>query len=316
MDVLDHSQTMTESAIPYIRAFNRAVAERIGALDDRFLHGTRPMNEARLLWEIGTEGCDLRDLRARLGLDSGYLTRVLASLEAQGLLRVQASASDGRVRRASLTKAGLRERAKLDRNSDVLAAEILEPLTEGQRNLLVASMITVERLLTASMITLETADPAGADAQWCFKQYFDELARRFDQGFDPSLSISAHPHEICAPHGVLVLARLRGRPVACAALKLRGRAPGEIKRMWTAPDLRGLGLGKRLLGYLEDRAREAGVRVLHLETNKTLTEAIALYRGAGYTEVEAFNEEPYADHWFEKRLRGGGNARGNQRDEW
>jgi DNA-binding MarR family transcriptional regulator len=293
---------MTESTIPQIRAFNRTVAERIGALDDRFLHGTRPMNEARLLWEVGAEGRDLRDLRIRLGLDSGYLTRVLASLETQGLLKVQASTSDGRVRRASLTKAGLRERASLDRNSDRLAAEILEPLTEEQRNLLVSSMVTVERLLTASMITLETADPASADAQWCFAQYFDELARRFDAGFDPGLSISADPHEIRSPNGVVVLARLRGRPVGCAALKLHAKAPGEIKRMWTAPALRGMGLGKRLLRDLEARARAARVRVLHLETNKALTEAITLYRGAGYTEVKAFNKDPYAHHWFEKRL--------------
>lgn len=293
---------MTGFAIPQIRAFNRTVAERIGALDDRFLRGTRPMNEARILWEIGSEGCDLRDLRARLGLDSGYLSRVLASLEAQGLLKVQPSASDGRVRRASLTKVGLRERTNLDRNSEILAAEILEPLTEGQRNLLVASMTTVERLLTASMITLEIADPACADAQWCFEQYFDELARRFEDGFDPNLSISADPHEICSPHGFLILARLRARPVGCAALKLREKSPGEIKRMWTAPNLRGMGLGKRLLRELEVRAREARVRVLRLETNKALTEAIALYRGAGYTEVDAFNEEPYAHHWFEKRL--------------
>ena len=306
---------MTESTVPQIRAFNRTVAERIGALDDRFLHGTRPMNEARLLWEIGAEGRDLRDLRVRLGLDSGYLTRVLASLEAQGLLKVQASASDGRVRRASLTKVGLRERANLDRNSDILAAEILEPLTESQRKLLVASMITVERLLTASMITLEIADPASPDAQWCFKQYFDELARRFDTGFDPGLGISADPHEIRPPNGVVALARLRGRPVGCAALKLRGKAPGEIKRMWTAPNLRGMGLGKRLLRDLEVRARKAGVRVIRLETNKALTEAITLYRGAGYTEVEAFNEEPYAHHWFEKHLDGAHRTRPTRSSE-
>ena len=72
--------------------------------------------------------------------------------------------------------------------------------------------------------------------------------------------------------------------------------------MWIAPRVRGLGLGRRLLLTLEHEAREAGIRVLHLETNCALIEAIELYRHAGYQEVEAFNDEPYAHHWFEKRL--------------
>src|SRR5581483_6044830 len=90
--------------------------------------------------------------------------------------------------------------------------------------------------------------------------------------------------------------------VGCGALKFHGRAPTELKRMWVAPSARGLGLGRRLLTELERLAAEHGVRVLRLETNRNLTEAIALYRSAGYREVDAFNDEPYAHHWFEKRL--------------
>ena len=72
--------------------------------------------------------------------------------------------------------------------------------------------------------------------------------------------------------------------------------------MWVAPTARGLGVGRRLLTELEDCARERGMRVVQLETNKTLREAISLYRSAGYVEIDAFNDEPYAHHWFEKRL--------------
>ena len=72
--------------------------------------------------------------------------------------------------------------------------------------------------------------------------------------------------------------------------------------MWVAPTARGLGLGRRLLVELERAAADHGVRTLRLETNQNLTEAIALYRSAGYVEVERFNDEPYAHHWFEKRL--------------
>ena len=146
-------------------------------------------------------------------------------------------------------------------------------------------------------------DPSsGPDARWCLEQYFAELGERFEAGFDQALSISADAHELTPPAGLLLLARLRQEPVGCGALKLHDGAPAEIKRMWVARGARGLGLGRRLLHDLERHAMEAGVAVVRLETNQTLTEAIALYRRAGYREVAAFNDEPYAHHWFEKRL--------------
>src|SRR5919206_4681056 len=123
---------MNALPIHHVRSFNRTVAERIGALDDRFLGRARPMGEARTLWEIGPEGIEVRALRARLGLDSGYTSRVLRSLERQGLVTVDASPDDRRVRRIRLTEAGLAERAELDRRSDDVARSCLEPLGERQ----------------------------------------------------------------------------------------------------------------------------------------------------------------------------------------
>ena len=90
--------------------------------------------------------------------------------------------------------------------------------------------------------------------------------------------------------------------VGCAALKFHGSGPAEVKRMWVADSVRGLGVGRRLLGAVEEHAQTAGVRTLRLETNRSLGEAIALYRSAGFREVPAFNDEPFADHWFEKHL--------------
>src|ERR687883_2101484 len=113
---------MDHSHIQLVRSFNRAVAEGIGAISDHFLGRARPMGESRLLWEIGPDGADVRELRARLGLDSGYVSRVLRSLERQGLIKVRASADDARVRRAVLTRKGRSERAELDRRSDALAS--------------------------------------------------------------------------------------------------------------------------------------------------------------------------------------------------
>ena len=291
-----------EASIQKVRSFNRTVAERIGAVSDRFLQRSRPMNEARLLWEIGHDGAEVRELRSRLGIDSGYLSRVLRSLERQGLVMTRADREDQRVRRASLTRAGLHERKELDRRSNELALSILEALSARQRDRLMTAMGEVERLLQASMVSFAIEDPTSADARWCFNQYFAELNRRFEGGFDPGLSISADPQELTSPMGLLLIARLHGRPIGCGALKFHQRRPAELKRMWIAPAARGLGVGRRLLGELERTAGEAGVVVLRLETNRALSEAIALYKRSGYVEVKAFNAEPYAHHWFEKTL--------------
>jgi len=165
-------------------------------------------------------------------------------------------------------------------------------------------MRDVERLLTAGMVQIEPRDPADPLAQHCLREYALELDRRFDTGFDPARSISAAASELRPPAGLLLVATLAGEPVGCGALKFHEGAPTEIKRMWVAEQARGLGLGRRLLVELEAQAAaRATTPVVHLETNGSLAEAIALYRSSGYIEVAPFNDEPYAHHWFEKRLR-------------
>lgn len=293
---------MDRAAIALTRAFNRTVAERIGVLTDQFLGRARPFGETRALWEIGPEGLEVRALRARLGLDSGYASRVLRALERQGLVTVTASPDDRRVRRARLTAAGLAEHAEIDRRSDAVAWSFLEPLTEGQRSRLVAAMTEVEHLLRASMIELAVENPATPDAQLCLTRYFTELNQRFDSGFDTASALAAALHDLAAPAGLFVVARLRGAPVGCSGLILYPDAP-VVKRMWVAPEARGLGLGRRLLADMERLARAHGARLIRLETNRVLREAIQLYRTSGYREVPPFNAEQYAHHWFDKPLR-------------
>ncbi len=293
---------MDETQIAHVRSFNRIATERVGALSDDFLGRKRPLGEARLLWEIGRDGADVRDLRARLGLDAGYVSRLLRALEEDGLVTVGPDVADGRVRRVELSSRGSTEWNELESRSEAFAASVLQPLTERQRDELVDAMHTVERLLTASMIEVRAENPRRAMARWCLEQYFLELHERFDAGFDPSRTISADADQLTPPAGLLLVAQLRGAPVGCGALKLERQAPAEIKRMWVSPSVRGLGLGRRILRELEDRAREVGATVVRLETNRSLTEAISLYRAAGYQEVDAFNDEPYAHHWFEKHL--------------
>jgi DNA-binding MarR family transcriptional regulator/GNAT superfamily N-acetyltransferase len=293
---------MSAADILQIRSFNRIVAESIGAIDDHFLGRGRPMGESRLLWEIGVEGADIRALRARLNLDSGYVSRTLASLERQKLVAIVTHEEDRRVRRACLTRQGLTERAELERLSDAVALRSLEPLGDEQRRKLIAAMSEVERLLRASLVQFALEDPASDDARWCFEQYFRELDERFDGGFDPSLSLSADVDELTAPKGALIVARLHGKSIGCVALKFHKKAPAELKRMWVCSSARGIGVGRRLLAEAEKRARRAKAPSIRLETNRSLREAISLYRQSGYVEVAAFSAEAYAHHWFEKRL--------------
>ena len=291
---------MNPDQVRGVRSFNRTVSQRIGALNDRFLDRGRPLGEARLLYEIGLDGAEVRNLRARLELDSGYLSRLLRSLERQGLAKAQPTANDGRVRRASLTRKGVRELTVLDRRSDAFARSVLDPLSVTQRDRLVAAMAEVEGLMRASAVRITAEAPDSADARRCLKEYFRELAARFEAGFDPAKSIPASAAELTPPAGVFVLARLGGEPIGCGGLKVKDRSIGEIKRMWVRADARGLGVGRRILERLEAFAREFGVRTLRLETNRTLKEAQALYGKCGYREVEPFNDEPYAHRWFEK----------------
>ena len=295
---------MTSAMIDQVRRFNRVVTERVGALSDHFLGSAMPLGEARVLWEIGVDGCELRLLRARLGLDSGYLSRIVRSLEAAGLVKVSPSAVDGRIRVARLTAAGRRERATLDRRSDSLAQSLLEPLNARQQERLLAAMRDVERLLIAASVEIVPVDPEHPDAQYCLAEYAAELnGRSTDRRFDPGVGATAHPHEVRPPAGRFLVAYLHGQPIGCGAVKHHLDAPAEIKRMWLAPEARGLGLGRRLLETLENCARAGGARIAHIETSAVLGEALALYRSSGWVEVDRFNDEPFADHWLEKRLR-------------
>ena len=293
---------MADALVGRVRSFNRTVTQRVGALDDRFLARDRPLGQARLLWEIGIEGCEVRSLRSRLGLDSGHLSRLLHALETAGLVSIAPSAVDRRIRVARLTAAGISERAVLERRSHRQAVSILAPLDPGQREELAAAMRTVTRLLTVSAVEIRAVDPTDRDARRCIRAYFAELDRRSESGFDPGAGISAEPHELIPPDGCFLIAYLRGEAAGCGAVKHHADGPSEIKRMWVAESARGLGIGRRVLTELEAHAVRSGASAARLETNRALVEAITMYRSAGYVEVPAFNDEPFAHHWFEKRL--------------
>jgi DNA-binding MarR family transcriptional regulator len=293
---------MDESALQGVRRFNRLVTRRVGALEVDYLRRGRPLAEARLIFEINSGGADVRTLRSKLGLDSGYLSRLLQSLKKQGLVVMNKGEDDARRRRVGLTCKGAAERAAYDRLSDNLAASMLEPLTASEQNRLLTAMGEVERLIRAASVNVAADEPDSPDARLCLTAYFRELAARFEGGFDIGAESSAPVADMAPPSGLFVIARIDGDPVGCGGLKRVNKATGEVKRVWTAPSARGLGVARRMLRALETAARESRLKTLRLDTNRALTEAHALYRSEGYQEIARFNDNPYADHWFEKQL--------------
>ena len=249
-----------------------------------------------MLFEIGDSGATPRDVRARLGLDSGYVARLIGALRRDGLVETAPDPADRRTRRLSLTAAGRREIAELDRISDELAASVLEPLSGEQRERLLRAQAEVARLLAISMVTIEREDQRSPDARWCLGHYFAELAERFEEPFDPARTLPTGTHDL------FLIARFDGQPAGCGVLKALDEKTGELLRMWVDRPHRGLGIAGRLLDALEAAAASRGHERVRLYTNRSLDEAKAMYRARGYAEIARYNDDPYANHWFEKRL--------------
>lgn len=156
-----------------------------------------------------------------------------------------------------------------------------------------------------SGVEFELVDPRGAEAIGAMTAYFEELDLRFGDGFDPADTLVADAPAMCPPTGAFVVARMDGVVVACGGVQRHDDRTAEIKRMWVHADLRGIGVGRRMLTELEETVRQLGYRRVVLDTNEALGEAIAMYRRAGYTAIDRYNDNPYAHHWFAKPLTPG-----------
>src|SRR5262245_29474494 len=180
----DYSQRMSSAAVEVVRRFNRAYTQRIGALASSFLGTGLPLGAARMLFEIGTGGIGVRELRARLGLDSGYTSRLLRELEHGGLVTVAPDRHDARRRIATLTARGRRRWNEIDGRSDALAGDLLDGLGERQRAQLVDALATAHRLVRLATVAFEVVDPRSPAAVAALEAYFAELDARFADGFE------------------------------------------------------------------------------------------------------------------------------------
>jgi DNA-binding MarR family transcriptional regulator/GNAT superfamily N-acetyltransferase len=295
--------------IATVRRFNRAYTQRIGALDDSFLGSGRSLGAARVLFEVGPHGASVLDLRHRLGLDSGYLSRLLRQLEGDRLVTVAADPGDRRRRVAQLTARGRTAWNRLDRRSDEVAQALVTGLSPRQQRQLADALGRADRLIRLATLRFDVVAASHPDAVWAMTEYFAELDRRFPSGFDPGAALTADVEAYSTDAGgAFVLARSDGDVVGCGAVMRLDRRTAEIKRMWVHTEWRSGGVGRRVLATLERLAGDRGYRRVVLDTNSTLTEAIAMYERSGYRPIERYNDNPYACHWFEKPLarRGSG----------
>ena len=203
-----------------------------------------------------------------------------------------------------LTARGQREWALLERRSEERAAALVAGLTPRQRARLDEALATADRLVRSASVDFEVVAADSPEARAAVSAYFTELDRRFEGGFDPGDAWTSDAGSLAPPTGAFLVARSDDEVVACGGVQRIAPGTAEIKRMWVHPAWRGAGLGSRMLGRLEALARDLGHDRVNLDTNSTLTEAIAMYEAAGYVACAAYNDNPYARHWFTKDLAG------------
>ncbi|WP_343517764.1 bifunctional helix-turn-helix transcriptional regulator/GNAT family N-acetyltransferase [Sphingomonas sp.] len=291
---------MTVDPVSRFRRFARAVTREVGALDSSFLGRGRPLGAARVLNAIGAGRSDVAEIRTYLGLDSGLMSRLLRGLEEDGLIRTTPHPDDARRRVATLTASGMREFEAYETLSDARASALLDRTAHADE--LLRAMDLIACALGRDLIAIEEMDPASGAARHCLERYYAELAARFPTGFEVARSRDPDAKDMIRPRGAFLVAMSDGMPVGCVGLKGGASDAAEIKRLWVCPSARGLGLGRRLMTAAEDAARDLSIATLRLDTNRALPEAAKLYRATGWTEIERFNDDPYAQVFFEKRL--------------
>lgn len=282
------------------RRFARAVTTEVGALEDSFLGRGRGLGAARVLNAIGRGKADVGAIRDYLRLDSGFLSRLLRGLEAEGLVITSCDSNDARRRLASLTDAGEREFRAYEDLSNARARNLLTRWSRSED--LLAALDLVATALIGGQFELRQIDPRSDAAQMCLMRYYDELHETFAEGFDVRLSRDPDVGAMLPPKGAFFVAMSDDLAVGCVALCGDGSHRAEVKRLWVDPSVRGFGCGRRLMEAVEDAARALAIRELRLDTNRALPEARRFYQRAGWREIERFNDDPYADHFFAKTL--------------
>ncbi|MEV5409159.1 helix-turn-helix domain-containing GNAT family N-acetyltransferase [Thermopolyspora sp. NPDC052614] len=287
-----------------VRAFNRFYTEHIGVLQAGLLDTPYSLTEARVLFEIGVrDACETGELRRMLGLDAGYLSRILSRFEADGLVTRERSAADARRQVVRLTAAGRKTRDMLDKRSAEQVGRVLAPLTEEDRRRLVAAMGVIQEILGGSRGAepYVIRPPRRGDLGWVLHRhavlYHDEYG--WDETFEELVLgiVGDYLAGLDDKGQAAWVAEVRGEPVGFVACMREDAETARLRLFFVEPSARNMGIGSRLVEECLRFARLAGYRRIVLSTYSVLADARRVYQRAGFRLAE---EQP--EHAFGKDL--------------
>jgi len=289
------SQAPCDDQISAVRAFNRFYTSRLGVLDQQILQSSLSLSEARVLYELANrENPSAKAIGNELGLDPGYLSRIIQKIEAQGLISRKPVPADRRQYQLNLTARGRQTYSKLDRGSQEQVAGMLSRLSYGDRQRLTGAMATIKRLLAPSSASPAAAilrEPRPGDMGWVVQSHgalyaseygFDssfealvaEIAAKFLTSFDAS-------RERCW------IADMEGTQVGSVFLVRESDEVAKLRLLLVEPAGRGQGLGRRLVDECVGFARACGYRKITLWTQSILLAARRIYQDTGFVLVKS-----------------------------
>ena len=307
--------SMTDTARPVapertaeLRAFTRFYTSVLGVLDEGLLHTPYSLTEGRTVFELAQQDAtDLADLRRRLGVDAGYMSRIVTRLEADGLLTRERSTVDARRQVLRLTDQGRAVFATLDARSAEQAAELLGRLPDPIQERVLAAMGMIRTVLgdepTERSRTVVLRPPEPGDHGWVVARHGALYAAEY--GWNASMEglVARIVGDFVADHDPARegawIAEVDGEPVGCVFCVARDETTAQLRLLLVEPSARGLGIGARLVDECLRFARRAGYASIVLWTNDVLVSARRIYEAAGFTLVE---EEPH--HSFGQDLVG------------
>ena len=287
------SQPDHDDQISALRAFNRFYTSKLGFLNQQLLKSPFSLSEARVLYELATcEDASAKGIGIELGLDPGYLSRMVQKFDEDGLITRKPLPADRRQYRLSLTAKGRQEFAKLDRSSHEAVAVMLATLSDGDRKRLIGAMAAIERLLGSSAVAPSTAtlrEPSPGDMGWVVQSHGALYASEY--GFDASFE--ALVAEIAAKFlGSFDASRERcwiaefdGAPVGSVFLVRHSDDVAKLRLLLVDPVGRGQRLGQRLVAECIAFAKVCGYRRITLWTQSILVAARKIYQDAGFVLV-------------------------------
>ena len=301
--------TAAPERIDTVRAFNRFYTRVLGLLDEGLVRTSYSLTEARVLFEIAqADRVGVGELRVSLGLDPGYLSRILARFESDGLVVRERSAEDGRRQVIRLTRSGLDTFGALDARSSESVAALLDSVAAADQPELLASMRTIERLLShrdqPADVMLRPLRPG--DLGWVVQRHGVLYAEEYgwDETFEALVAriVADYVNARDPARDNAWIAEADGQPVGCVFCVHKDERVAQLRLLLVEPNARGMGVGSRLVDTCVEFARAAGYREMVLWTNSVLAAARRIYQRAGFELLDeepnpAFGQQLTAQHW-------------------